>query len=255
MLEKDPAVRDRYIGRYSDIFIDEYQDINAGQYKLVRLLAGDRANLGIIGDPDQSIYGFRGSDVACFKWFMKDFPDFKTILLRKNYRSTRTILEISTQIIKKNTELIEGGCRQATYSDLMGDRQIHILQVATENAEAVAIGKKIEGMVGGTGFFSLDSGAVDGTMDKKALSFADFAVLYRTRNQGKVILKYLENAGIPCQVIDRKTVYRHPRVKSVVSVFKLLKGMGMFSDLQASVKVFDASVSIKSIEIIKYWAY
>ena len=255
LLERDPDVRDRYIGRFSDIFIDEYQDINAGQYRLVRLLVGDHANLRIIGDPDQSIYGFRGSDVACFRWFMKDFPDFKTILLRKNYRSTRTILEISTQVIKKNSELMESGCRHAVYSDLIGDRQIHVLQVATENAEAVAIGKKIEAMVGGTGFFSLDSGAVDGTMDKKELSFADFAVLYRTRNQGKVILKYLEKAGIPCQVIDRKMVFSHPGVKSVLSVFKLLNGMSMFSDLQASVKVFNVSVSMKSIEIIKYWAY
>ncbi|MCB2145035.1 MAG: UvrD-helicase domain-containing protein [Deltaproteobacteria bacterium] len=255
LLEKDPDVRKRYIGRFSDIFIDEYQDINAGQYRLVRLLAGDHANIRIIGDPDQSIYGFRGSDVACFKWFMKDFPEFKTILLRKNYRSTRTILEISTQVIKKNSEVMESDRRQAIYSDLVGDRQIQILQVATENAEAVAIGKKIEGMVGGTGFFSLDSGAVDGTLDKKALSFADFAVLYRTRNQGKVILKYLEKAGIPCQVIDRKTVFSHPGVRMVLSVFKLLNGMSLFSDLQDSVKVFNASVSSKSIEIIKDWAY
>ena len=254
-LEKDLDLRDRYIGRFSDIFIDEYQDINAGQYRLVRLLAGDLANICIIGDPDQSIYGFRGSDVACFKWFMKDFPDFQTVLLRKNYRSTRTILEISTQVIKKNSELMESVGRGDVYSNLSGERQIQILRAATENAEAVAIGKKIEVMVGGTGFFSLDSGSVDGTMDKKALSFADFAVLYRTRNQGKVILKYLEKAGIPCQVIDRKTVFSHPGVKSLLSVFKLLNGVSMFSDLQASIRVFNSPVSIKSIEIIKHWAY
>ncbi|MBC2711338.1 MAG: UvrD-helicase domain-containing protein [Desulfosarcina sp.] len=253
--ENDPDIRARYTSRFSDIFIDEYQDINAGQYRLVRLLAGDHANTCIIGDPDQSIYGFRGSDVVYFKRFMQDFPGSQTIFLRRNYRSTQAILEISAQVIQKNPELMETAQRRAVYSDMTGDRTIHVMELATENAEAVAIGKTIEKMVGGTGFFSLDSGAVDGTIDQEPLSFADFAVLLRTRSQGDAILRILEKAGIPCQVIDRKTVLDHPGVKSVLSVFKLLHGMGVFTDLQASVGVFNSSVSIKTLEILKYWAY
>ena len=255
LLEKSPDMRDRYAEPLSDIFIDEYQDINAGQYRLVRMLAGNHANIRIIGDPDQSIYGFRGSDVACFKWFMQDFPGAKTIILRKNYRSNQTILKISDQVIKENPQLLESIGRHAVYSETMGDGHIPVMQLASEKAEAVAIGKKIEEMMGGTGFFSLDSGAVEGTMDKRTLSFADFAVLFRTRNQGKVILNTLEKAGIPCQLIDRKSVLDHPGVKLIISVFKLLCGRGIFNDLQATAGIFNSSVSKQSIEILKFWAY
>ncbi len=255
LLEKEAGLRDRCAGPVSDIFIDEYQDINAGQYRLVRMLAGDHANIRIIGDPDQSIYGFRGSDVACFKWFMQDFPGSQTIRLRKNYRSTRTILDVSAQVINKNSTLLESGGRHAVYSEMMGDGQIPVMQLASEKAEAVAIGKTIEKMVGGTGFFSLDSGAVDGAVDQGRLSFADFAVLFRTRSQGEVIFNFLEKAGIPCQLIDRKRVLDHPGVKAMISVFKLLHGLGIIDDIQNAAGVFNSSVSKKSIEILKEWTY
>lgn len=255
LLEKDPELCDHYAGAFSDIFIDEFQDINAGQYRFVKMLARDHGNIRIIGDPDQSIYGFRGSDVTCFKWFKKDFPECQTILLKKNYRSTRTILDVSAQVINKNSELLEKGGRHAVYSDMMGDGHIPVLQLTSEKAEAVAIGKKIEKMVGGTGFFSFDTGAVDAGTHQRGLSFADFAVLFRTRSQGNIILKTLEKAGIPCQLTDRKRVLDHTGVKAIISVFKLLLGVGIFNDLQLAAKVFNSSVSRKSIEILKSWAY
>ena len=255
LLENDPDIRSRYVNRFSDIFIDEYQDINAGQYRLIRLLAGKHANICIIGDPDQSIYGFRGSDVACFKKFMKDFTGYQTIFLKRNYRSSRTILEVSAQVIRPNPELMETGGRQAVYSDMTGDSTIHVMERATENSEAVAIGKTIEKMVGGTGFLSFDSGKVDDAVDHKVLSFADFAVLFRTRSQGDGIRRILEKAGIPCQVIDRKTLLDHSGVKSLLSAFKLLHGMGTFADLQATIGVFKRSISMKMLEVLKTWAY
>jgi uncharacterized protein (TIGR00375 family) len=255
LLEKKPEMRDRCAGPVSDIFIDEYQDINAGQYRLVRLLAGDHANIRIIGDPDQSIYGFRGSNVNCFKWFMNDFPGSQTVHLRKNYRSTRTILDVSAQVINKNPEKPESGGRHAVYSEMTGDGHIPVMQSASEKAEAVAIGKTIEKMVGGTGFFSLDSCAVDGATDQGRLSFADFAVLFRTRSQGKVILKSLQKAGIPCQLIDRTRVLDHPGVKAVISVFKLLHGVGIIDDIQNAAGVFNSSVSKSSVKILRDWTY
>jgi DNA helicase-2/ATP-dependent DNA helicase PcrA len=255
LLDKDPDLRKRYRGRFSDVFIDEYQDINAGQYRLIRMLTGDHANLRIIGDPDQAIYGFRGSDAACFNWFVQDFPDASTLVLRRNYRSTHTILEISAQVIQQNVALPEIGGRRAVFSRITGDRAIHVMELATENAEAVAIGKIIERMVGGTGFFSLDSGAVDGTTDQQSLSFADFAVLFRTRSQGDVILRILEKAGIPCQLVNRKTVLDHPGIKSVLSFLKLLHGTGVFTDLQAAIGEIRPSLSTKAVEILKTWAY
>jgi uncharacterized protein (TIGR00375 family) len=255
LLEKKKDPNNRYISRFRDIFIDEYQDINPGQYRLVQLLAGKDANVCIIGDPDQSIYGFRGSVTSCFKWFLNDFPETRAHFLTQNYRSTQTILDASVQVIQKNPGLLETGGRRALNSGTSGDRTIHIMTMATEKAEAVAIGKTIEKMVGGTGFFSFDSGAVDGSIERNQLSFADFAVLFRTRNQGKILFKTLQKAGIPCQVVDRKSVLDHPGVTSILSVLKLLHGMGMFTDLQASLSIFKPSVSKMVLDSLKEWTY
>ena len=255
LLENDSCIRDQYAGRFRYLFIDEYQDINPGQYRLVKLLTGKQANVCIIGDPDQAIYGFRGSDSECFKWFYKEYTDVRTVFLKRNYRSTQTILDVSAQVIQHNPGLNDRIHRQAVYSHMAGDKTIHIIETATENAEAVAIGKTIEKMVGGTGFFSLDSGAVDGSLAQETLSFADFAVLFRTRNQGKVFFKTLGKAGIPCQLVDRQTVIDHIGIKAVLSVFKLLREMGLFIDLEVAAKEFKPSLSSKVLELFKSWAY
>ena len=240
---------------FSHIFVDEYQDINAGQYQLVKLLAGEHASVCIIGDPDQSIYGFRGSDMDCFKWFLHDFPDSQTIFLRKNYRSIQTILDVSSQVIRSNPESIETGHRRAVFSDLSGDKTIHIMNLKTDRAEAVAIGKTIEQMVGGTGFLSIDSGAVDGDMNSQPFSFADFAVLVRTRSQIHPIFETLEKAGIPCQVVDRRTILDHQDIKKLIAVFKLVHETGGFDDLQTAAQMLKPSVSASTMQRLKLWAY
>ncbi|BBO83992.1 DNA helicase [Desulfosarcina ovata subsp. sediminis] len=255
LLENESSVQDRYVNRFSDIFIDEYQDINAGQYRLVRRLAGDQARLCVIGDPDQSIYGFRGSDITCFNWFLKDYPGAEVVFLRRNYRSTQTILEVSSQVIRKNAEQLDTGHRRAVYSDHVGDRTIQVTEAQTENAEAVAIGKTIEAMIGGIGFFSMDSGAVDGSTQTGGLSFSDFAVLFRTRIQADPIRRMLEKAGIPCQVIDRQSVLDHPGIKGVVSIFRLIHGLGTFADIQMASDHLKPGISGKTVEKLKSWAY
>ncbi|GAB6904473.1 3'-5' exonuclease [Desulfosarcina cetonica] len=255
LLENDVSIQENYKNRFTDIFIDEYQDINVSQYRLVRLLAGGQANLCVIGDPDQSIYGFRGSDLSCFKWFLGDYPQCQTVFLQKNYRSTQTILEISSQVIRHNPEPLATGQRLATYSNRTGDRKIQVLEMQSENAEAVAIGKTIEKMVGGIGFLSLDSGSVDVSDDSLNFGFSDFAVLFRTRNQAVPILKILEKAGIPCQVVDRRSVLDHLGLKSLLSIVKLMHGLGGYADIEAALKVMRPKLSSHLIKSLKRWAY
>jgi len=254
-LQNNSAVRDQYSGRFSHILVDEYQDINAGQYRLIRLLAGDHRNLCIIGDPDQSIYGFRGSDPDCFQWFLQDFPDSRIVFLKNNYRSVQAILDVSVQVIQKNNETIENIRRKPVFSGLRGDPYINIMALPTEKAEAVAIGKTIETMMGGTGFFSLDSGAVDSTIDVTPLSFGDFAVLFRTRGQGRTISRVLEKAGIPCQTVDRKSVLDHSGIQSLLSAVKVVYGMGLFDDLQTTAKLLKSPLSATCMDLIKKWSY
>jgi len=255
LLENDPAIGQRYIGRCTDIFVDEYQDINAGQYRMIRLLAGDKANISIIGDPDQSIYGFRGSEMSCFDWFKQDYPATKTLFLTRNYRSTQTILEVSTQIICNNPQLISDNGRKRVYSDIEGRRTIEVVAAETDKSEAVAIGKSIDKMVGGTGFFAFDSGAVDGNRQENSYGFSDIAVLFRTRSQGELIETILEKAGIPCQRVDRRAILEHPGVHSIVAAFKVLSGVGLFDDIAAMGKIVYPTPSAKALEILKTWAY
>ncbi|MDL2268659.1 UvrD-helicase domain-containing protein [Desulfosarcina sp. OttesenSCG-928-A07] len=254
-LETHFPPNDPYTLRFHHILVDEYQDINASQYHLIRRLAGDHAQLCVIGDPDQSIYGFRGSDTRCFNWFTEDFPHTATVVLKENYRSTKTILEISGQVIRNNPTPSNTGPRQVLFSPKAGEPTISIMELDTERAEAVAIGKTIEKMMGGTGFFAIDAGKVDGASDGPELGFSDFAVLFRTRRQINAVSSALEKAGFPCQVIDRVPLLDHPGVKALLSIFRLIHGLGDFSDLETGAPFLGWKISSKIVETLKIRAY
>jgi uncharacterized protein (TIGR00375 family) len=180
--------------RFVHIFIDEYQDINKAQYVLIKLLAGTGKNLMVIGDPDQSIYGFRGSDNKYFNRFADDFPNSEKVRLNKNYRSTQTILDASFQLITGNEK---AGSKKQIFSDRHGGREkIIIIETASDKAEAVSIGKMIEEFVGGTSSLSIEYKSIN--VDKE-YSFADFAVLFRTKKQALIFEDIFEKANIPFQ--------------------------------------------------------
>ncbi len=154
MLTDDEKVLSSVQKRYHYIFIDEYQDLNFGQYELTKLIS-QHNHIVVIGDPDQSIYGFRGSDNKYFKRFAQDRPGCEKIILNKNYRSTQTILDASFQMISKS---LENEDKFKVFSDVGSAKKLIIRETATEYAEAVAIGKMIDKLVGGTSFFSMDAG-------------------------------------------------------------------------------------------------
>ncbi len=197
MLIKEENILSAVCSRYRYIFIDEYQDLNYGQYELVRLLSRDN-HMVVIGDPDQSIYGFRGSDNIYFKRFELDFPGCEKIILTQNYRSAQTILDASFQVISKSLENDE---TIRVFSDIGTSKKLIIKETASELAEAVAIGKMIETLMGGTSFFSMDSRKTEFD-NPKDYSFTDFAVLFRTRKQCEAFASVFEKAGIPFQDAD-----------------------------------------------------
>jgi DNA helicase II / ATP-dependent DNA helicase PcrA len=184
--------------RYRYLFIDEYQDLNYGQYELVKLLSREN-HIVVIGDPDQSIYGFRGSDNIYFKRFELDFPGCEKIILTQNYRSAQTILDASFQVICKSSENDE---KIRIFSDMRTSKKLIIKETASEQAEAAAIGKMIETLVGGTSFFSMDTRKKEFD-NPKEYSFSDFAVLFRTRKQCDVFISVFEKTGIPFQSADK----------------------------------------------------
>lgn len=181
---------------YPEIFVDEYQDINAIQHELLKILAGPDNHLTAIGDPDQAIYGFRGSDVGFFYAFSDVFPGAQVLYLNENYRNAPHVLAASAQMIapNRNTDVPP----QAAHIYAQGLLTIHA--AATDRSEAEYIVHTIEQLIGGTSMFSQDSGRVDSHHDGE-LSFGDIAVLYRLKRQAVELKKALERSGMPFHVV------------------------------------------------------
>ncbi|MEJ2166101.1 MAG: 3'-5' exonuclease, partial [Desulfobacterales bacterium] len=231
-LENDDTFLEGCRRRFSHVFVDEYQDLNFGQYRLIRLLVPQDGNLCVIGDPDQAIYGFRGSDVAFFNRFVEDYPDARVVHLTRNYRSTDTILEAARQVIRRRPGALSGigvlGSR--LYSGMSGVPHLAVVELPSEKAEAVAVGQTIEKAVGGAGFLSIDSGKVDGYAHHD-YSFADFAVLYRTAQQADVFADIFTQAGIPFQAASRRRYYEEPRVAAWLSLLRITCDTANSNDL------------------------
>jgi uncharacterized protein (TIGR00375 family) len=252
-LQADESWRRALQARFTHLFVDEFQDINAGQYRLIRLLAPERAHLCVIGDPDQAIYGFRGSDVRCFHQFALDYPGLETVRLTRNYRSTETILEASHQVIRAGDDPGANAARQRTCSFIAGRPTITILEASTARAEAVAIGRIIEDLVGGTGFHAIDFGKT-GRGDK-AYSFADMAVLFRTTDQGRLIAEVLAAAGIPCQRVDRRLLSEDRGVAKLLALLRVLTDQASHVDLNGLTDLTAPGIGRDTLNAFKRWAY
>ena len=156
LLAEDADVAATLHARYAWIAVDEYQDVNLAQVELLRRLAAGGANVCVIGDPDQAIYGFRGADHRFFGRFAEDFPGAVTVHLRRSYRSPQSLLDAAGQVIAHNAD----AAAQQLVSDFTAAVKLTVLPVATDRAEAETVVHRIEQMVGGTSMFSRDSGRV-----------------------------------------------------------------------------------------------
>ncbi len=255
LFENDQQFAAHYRKRFKYVFVDEYQDINPGQYRIIRALTPsgeEHWNLFVIGDPDQSIYRFRGSDVKYFKRFIKDYPDAAEVKLKQNYRSTQIILDASYQVVsggEKNTH------RTRIYSQHQRGKTISFLETASEKAEAVAVGRTIEQLIGGLGFHSLDFGGVMNPNQTTQKSFSDFAVLYRTKEQCHTFTEVFSTAGIPHQVVSRENIFSQTEVSELISLIKILEGVGSFANLERILHLIKPGVGKKTLEIFKDWSY
>lgn len=213
LLESQPDVLQKYQQRFRWISVDEYQDINYSQYRLLRLLAGPETNLCVIGDPDQAIYGFRGASRAYFLQFKQDFPTAQTVRLSQNYRSTQLILAASSQVIAKSPD----SRPLELWSEIGDPLKLEVYQAATEKAEAEYTVHEIEKMVGGTSYYSIDSARVSDDDSFPARPFADFAVLYRLNGQSQPLIEAFQRSGIPFQTVGQTPLAEHKEVRLVLA--------------------------------------
>jgi uncharacterized protein (TIGR00375 family) len=209
-LISDASLRKKYTGRLKHLLIDEFQDINAAQYMLIKAITqGGECGLFAIGDPDQSIYGFRGSDTRFITDLKNDYPDLKVITLTRSFRCPGIILKAAGSILDKSSFL----------HGLSDGVKITISESQSDSSEADWIASEIENLVGGVRSFSMESGISDGGCS--VAGFRDFAVLCRASFMFDPIVKAFSNHGIPCQLIDTEPFYmKHPYKEA----FDILKG-------------------------------
>ena len=207
LLEADVAVREQVRARFPYLLIDEFQDLNAAQYRLFLQLAGEGAGLMAIGDPDQAIYSFRGASPAYFVHLRDRFSDTRLFHLGANYRSQGHIIEAAAAVIGHNSgrEAIELAPMRP------GKERIRLIEVPSETAEGIAVVREIARMVGGTDMVQTDAGA-EGTR-----SFADFAVLFRTGRQGQVLEECFRKEGLPYRLVGQKGFLQAPTVRAALA--------------------------------------
>lgn len=217
LLAGDPRLAAGYRSRWTDVFVDEYQDVDEQQYLLLRQLAAPGGRICVIGDPDQAIYGFRGGDVRYFLRFQQDFGGAaKTVLLSRSYRSAPTIVRAAMQLIRPGT-LVPGRELIPARADIP-DGPVLVHAVADEREEAEAVAAEIERLLGGASLYALDTRAVDGrNRVEHQLSFADFAVLYRTSGQAAEVGEALARRGFPFQRRAHSRLAEMPGVAAILA--------------------------------------
>ncbi len=220
LIESQPDLADAWRARYRFMSVDEAQDLDAQQQRLLLALAGPDPNLCAIGDPDQSIYGFRGADPRVFERLRAAYPQAREIRLVRNYRSGQAIVGGAGQVIRAGD-----GVDRKLAAMLENPERIGVHAAPTDKAEAEFVVHSIEQWIGGHSFFSIDSGrSVDGRVAD--LSFADFAVLYRTEAQAALLVEALARSGIPFQQRGHARLLELPAVRALADSLHAKPGSG-----------------------------
>ena len=213
LFENNKIIREKWQNRFEHILIDEYQDTNHIQYRLVKALANQDRNICVVGDDWQSIYSWRGADFTNILNFERDFPGAKTIKLEQNYRSTGNILTASQKIINQNKTRTD----KELFTTSGEGEPIEIQSLMDETAEASFVAMKIINLLA-------NSKAVmqNGELVKDFTSYSDFAVLYRTNAQSYAIEKAFISHQIPYKIIGGVRFYDRKEVKDVLAILKLI---------------------------------
>jgi uncharacterized protein (TIGR00375 family) len=209
LARSNPVIQENLREQYQWVLVDEFQDINKIQYELLSVLCHkEDANLFIIGDPNQAIYGFRGSSRKFISHFVEDYTNSRVYKLKTSYRCSEHILKASGDVLHEDS-----------LSGLQEGVRIKIAPHSTEKSEAEYIARTIEQLSGGLRFFSMDSKVTEGEGDKAIESLSDFAILCRTKAQMKPIEKALNDHTIPYQKVSEDAFFYHPLVKKIRDSF------------------------------------
>lgn len=201
LFDQNPDVLAYYQQRYQYIHVDEYQDTNHAQYQLVKLLASRFKNICVVGDADQSIYGWRGADMQNILDFEKDYPEAKVVMLEENYRSTKKILQAANAVINNNRNRRP----KKLWTQNSDGEQIVYYRARDEREEAVFVASTIDNIV-----------------REQGKNFKDFAVLYRTNAQSRTIEEALLKSNIPYTMVGGTKFYSRKEIRDVISYLNVI---------------------------------
>lgn len=201
LFKEFPAVLSYYQKRFLHILVDEYQDTNLAQYELVRMMAAKHRNLCVVGDDDQSIYAFRGADIRNILEFEQDFPDATVIRLEQNYRSTKTILNAANDVIDNNF----ARKKKRLWTDNGEGEKINLVTLEDEGQEAYFIAQEINNRI-----------------FRDNLNYKDFAVLYRTNAQSRVLEEAMVRMRLPYKIIGGLRFYQRKEIKDILAYLRVI---------------------------------
>lgn len=232
LLKTNKDIRQKWQTQFKYVLIDEYQDTNAAQYQLVKMLTGSHNNIAVVGDDWQSIYSWRGADFRNILNFEKDFTGCSVIKLEQNYRSTKNILDAAHNVISHNQKRSE----KKLWTAAVKGSPVQILQVGSERGEAEAIVRRIRASV-----------------DIKARKFGDFAVLYRTNAQSRPIEEAFIRFGIPYRIVGGVRFYERKEIKDIMAYLRLIYQPQDTISFGRVVNVPARGLGAKSLQIFHEW--
>lgn len=233
LFQRVPEVLEYYQRKFQYIHVDEYQDTNRAQYMLVKLLASRFRNLCVVGDSDQSIYKWRGADIANILSFEKDYPNAQTILLEQNYRSTKRILLAANEVISKNLNRKP----KNLWTENAEGNKIHYYRADSEQGEAQFVAGKIKEYV--------NSGK---------RSYSDIAILYRTNAQSRVMEEVLLKSNIEYSIVGGIKFYDRKEIKDILAYLRLIANPDDDISLQRVINVPKRGIGSGSVDKIANFA-
>ena len=228
----NPALREQYRARFRHILVDEFQDTNAVQYAWLRHLAGNSPSLMVVGDDDQSIYGWRGARIENIQQFQTDYPNAEMIRLEQNYRSTATILKAANALIGNNA----GRLGKELWTDGNEGEPIALYAGFNEQDEARFIVERIE------------QGIRDG------LSRSEIAILYRSNAQSRVLEEALLRSGIPYRIYGGQRFFERAEIKNAMAYLRLMGSRGDDGALERIINLPTRGIGDKTVELLRQQA-
>jgi DNA helicase-2/ATP-dependent DNA helicase PcrA len=232
LLENQPEIRGKWQQQFKYIMIDEYQDTNAAQYKLVNMLTNEHRNIAVVGDDWQSIYSWRGADFRNILKFEQDFKDCTVIKLEQNYRSTKHILDAAHAIITKNQQRSD----KRLWTDAGDGLPVQMLPVGNERAEGEAVVRRIRN-----------------GLDTNRRQYRDYAVLYRTNAQSRSIEEAMVHYGIPYRVVGGVRFYDRKEIKDIMAYLRVIFQPEDIVSFERVVNIPARGVGAKSLQTFHSW--